>query len=474
MHFNFIWVLLEKFGTSLLSVGMFFIYAYLLSPSEMGIAVMILAITQFLSTMISTLFEDAMVQLDKITNKHINTAFCSATILSVICALLTISGFTYFTPHIAHYNTLALTTFASLEIILTNIGLTYVAQLRRDGNFKVLALRVIIGRICGAICGLVAILSGLGAWAIIIQSVIGTALQTIILIAAVRNIPTLTLDIPTLKYYISFGSKLSLKRLQWDIIIKAMPIIAGITSGTAAAGHLGFAWRIVELFRSAIVSGLMNYLLPHFSRIQKSKNRMAQEFISTTSLVVFFSSPIFLGLMVTAPLIITTLFEPKWYPTIPIIQLFCISALLSCYRVTATISMTACGHPEKMLHEGMIVTSISMLTMFLIGHIGPWILPIIFILQIVTLLPISIRIINDLIGMTWKEQLFPTMKYATPSIMMALILYLLQILFPTHPIINMLHFQIPVGITIFTLITLVFYQKEITSWYASLTMKDNP
>ncbi|MCB9964452.1 MAG: oligosaccharide flippase family protein, partial [Rhodospirillales bacterium] len=309
MHLGLLWVLFEKFGASLLAVVAFFVYAKFLGPSDLGVVVIVLSVTQFLAILIGTLFEDVLVQKKELDSSDTDTAFWAGFGLSFLSMLATVGGFYFFSEKVETYNLTALAAFACLEIFLVNAGTIYVAQMRREGRFKLLALRVLIGRVGGSLLGLGAIFIGLGAWSVIIQSVMMAALQTLILILSAKSVPGRQFDAGKLKYFFSFGAFLALKRLSWDALVRITPLAAGATLGTSAAGLVGFAWRIVELFRSSIASGLMSYLVPHLSRMQDDLPRMGREFQSITALIAFFVTPVFLGLFAIAPYMITTIFD---------------------------------------------------------------------------------------------------------------------------------------------------------------------
>ncbi|MGH1375137.1 MAG: oligosaccharide flippase family protein [Alphaproteobacteria bacterium] len=464
MHFNLVWVFSEKFGCALISIGAFFIYAYALTPAEFGTAVVILSAAQFLAILISIFFEDTLVQLKDINDRYIDTAFWGSILASVIAMVFMITGFHLVDYHADDKDTLALVMFASTEILLTNIGVIYVAKLRRDGRFRLLAFRVLCGRIGGSICGIIAALSAFGPWSILVQSVTGTALQTFILVFSVRTFPTTQIYMPYLKYFCVFGSSLALKRLSWDLLVRMSPMIAGLTLGTTAAGHVAFAWRMVELFRNSIITGVTSYLLPHFSRMQDSRDNMAKEFISVTSLLSFTMTPLFLGILVTAPLIVTTIFEPKWNDTIPLIQLFCISALLGGYRATVPITITASGQPQRMLTLNLLTTLAALLIMLFAGSYGIWVFGAAFIVYIFFLLIGSVPIIKDLIGLSADQQLLPIAKYCIPGLSMACILMVLQETLPNDSIGNNLLVQVILGVILYFITSITFYRKDLHAW----------
>lgn len=464
MHKNLLWVFFEKFGASFLSIVVFFVYAYLLSPYDMGVAITILSVTQFIAIGISTIFEDAIVQAKQVNDRDINTAFSSAISISGLLILLVVFVFSVIPFAQESYNMSMLVAFASFEILLTSFSVTYVALLRKEGKFKTLAFRVVVGRVGGALCGLIAILNGLGAWAIVAQSVLGMLFQTIILVYSVRSVPSFSFHLSSFKRFMRFGVPLTLKRITWDVLVRSSPIIAGLTLGTSAAGHVGFAWRVVDLFRSAIFSGLMSYLLPHYSRLSQDKSKLSSEFLSTTALIAFFVSPIFMGLLITAPVIVTTIFESKWYPAIPLIQLYSIFAIVSCWRAPEHIALTSCGNTKVLLREKTVTSVVLIFALYHLGQYGLWIFGCLYLANFLVLFPIGSKAIRESLGIKVWHQILPCIRYAAPSFAMVASLFTIQYYAPQDSLMNTLVAQISLGIFVFSSLAFVFYRKELRSW----------
>lgn len=471
MHIGILWVLLEKFGAAFLSVAVFFIYAKFLSTEEMGIAIVILSVTQFLALLINTFFEDALVQKEKITQQDIDTTFWVSNALSVMTTVLTCAGFWAWGKTVPDHPILAMSCFATLEIIFTNLTTTYVAQLRREGKFKVLAFRVILGRIGGSLIGLICILAHLGPWSILAQSVMGMGFQLAILLYAVCKIPGHDIHLHLIKDNFHFGLMLALRRLSWDALVRMTPIAAGIVGGTSMAGIVGFAWRIVELPRSSISSGLSSYLLPLLSRERSNIPKMANSFLSITGMNALFMTPLFLGLYLIAPNLIQGIFDDKWAETASIIQMFSLAALISCYRIPASVSTSAAGQPGKMLITDAVSSVLTIVIMLAFGMQGAWVIGFAHILFNLMVLPKGFSILKNIMNLSVADQIRPVLYYALPGNLMFILLYIGTVLMPHIPPLTMLVMQISCGAVLFCGFATAFYKPELAIWISNLKRK---
>jgi len=471
MHFGLIWVFIEKLGASLLSVAVFFVYAKFLTTAEMGVAVMILSITQFLAGLISAFFEDVLVQKKELDERDLDTSFWVGIFVSLGVMAATALGFWFWAKESgSHIFPLAM--FASLEILATNVMTTYVAQLRRSGHFKILAFRVLLGRIGGSLLGLVCIFANLGPWSIIVQSVTGILLQCVILVAAVRSVPGFDICLSLLRKNLSFGSLIASQRLLWDLLVRVTPLSAGIVGGASMAGVVGFAWRIVELPRSAISSGLYSYLLPLLSRYQHNQQEMAVQFVKITGIISFFVTPLFLGLYEVTPYLITGIFGQKWVDTIPLIQLFTLAALFSSYRIPAYIALNASGHPGKTLILDIVSIALTILIMFVFGSVGAWVMGAAHLFRFFVSLPKGISLIKSVLGLSVSQQFMPMLKYAIPGLVMFDVLVLLRYFAPYFDLNYsagiMMGADICLGFLVFSVLSYFFFREDLRTWKAGM------
>ena len=78
-----IWIFTEKFGLIFLSMITFVAYARLLSPTELGVGTVIIAIVELIGMMYSSVLEDPLVRLERLEDKHIATAFWASVLVSL-------------------------------------------------------------------------------------------------------------------------------------------------------------------------------------------------------------------------------------------------------------------------------------------------------------------------------------------------------------------------------------------------------
>ena len=399
------WIAVEKFGMTLLSLTTFFIYAKLLNPFEFGMAVLALSIGQGLALIFGSLFQDALVQHQSPTSHHFDTAFVAGISISALLSLFVLLICYLLNLEQALINLIA---FSLLHIVLVSVSSVYVAILRREGRFDTLAKFSLLSRVVGATAGIGMALNGMGSLAVVAQSVMIELVGLAYLIINSKHRMGLRIKRDCFIELCSFGSMLSLRRMSWDVSIRGIPIVLGMSAGTAAVGLFGFAWRLVEMPRSAIASGLLSYALPVFSRRQHQKKELCQLFQNSTKFTAMIVTPLFVGLALVAPTLIPWLFDDKWIEAIVPTQLMAIVAVLSMARIYVPVSFTAVARPSTALFSD-IVASIVALTITALFGASHGVMAAVFALmvRILVTLPFTMKGYTNIFGLSWVNQIRP-------------------------------------------------------------------
>ena len=129
------------------------------------------ALIELLDVLVSMLFHDALVQRKEATDLHFDTAFTT----SMLLAFALLGACWLFAPVFArvvhHPQAAGVLAWTALRFPFTALGAIIVARQRRALAFKVLALRSLVGRLCGAALGIGLVVLGAGVWGLVAQQV---------------------------------------------------------------------------------------------------------------------------------------------------------------------------------------------------------------------------------------------------------------------------------------------------------------
>lgn len=353
---NLAWIGLEKFGLTLVSLVTFFIYAQYLGPHEFGVAIIALSIGQGISLIIGNLFQDALVQHKSPDKKHYSSAFWGGNVLSlIICSLIVLCLVFVQTKQFV-----LLVAFSLIQVPLVVSSAGLIAFCRRESAFKKFTITSVVARLLGATLGLVMVALGTGAWAVVAQSVAIAGITFFGLFMFNARIVELSLSAKCIRELLSMGWALSVRRLSWDLTVRGIPLTLGVVAGPTAVGIFALAWRLVEMPRSAIASGLNSYALPVLSRHQHNRTSLGHMFQAMTAHSTIVIMPIFFGLAAISPIMINTLFDQKWQSSIALIQILALVTAINSSRLYVPTALTATSRPAVNLHIDILSTLLAL------------------------------------------------------------------------------------------------------------------
>jgi O-antigen/teichoic acid export membrane protein len=419
-----IWIFTEKFGLIFLSMITFVAYARLLSPAELGVGTVIIAIVELIGLVYSSVLEDPLVRLEQLDDRHICTAFWASVIVSLVSIVVISGAVMLYTPDpVLQW----MTAVASVKILFTMMARVYVAQMRRSSNFRMLASRTLLGKVCGGIGGVAVALCGLGAWAVIAQAVIMEFVSIIVLMRADRRRMAFYIDGPFLRELLKAGTPVALNALSSQTLQRGVNVILGMTAGTNAVGMFNMAMRIIDLPRTAIYHGLISYALPVFARRSADPSRLRAILNDSTAVSGFLLTPLFIGIALTAQDLILLIFGAKWAEAIPLLQVLACTAAIGNTAMYATTALVAVNRSYLTIKAEVATTLLALALVYGFGSLfGGMAAALALLARMVIITPLQIRGLNSAIDYGWRLFFDTNYRSVIASLVMAAIVLMVS------------------------------------------------
>ncbi len=248
--------------------------------------------------------------------------------LTVIVISIAIgSGLSYLMPDDAGIGPML--AVLSLTSLCHGIGAVPDGLLRRDGQFRTLALRTLSSQGIAALATIVALWAGAGAWALVIFTLINGALATAISVVIAgwqpsRRWPTKGTMSPALRSTVTLSGRV----LIGAAVQPVLQIGVGAASGLAAAGIFQIALRVLALLDAVTLAPIRFVALPRFSRLTGDQAAQRTAILASLGLAGAFSAYVYLGTFAAAPDMLAVLVGgTNAGPTVPVLQMLCLSGL---------------------------------------------------------------------------------------------------------------------------------------------------
>lgn len=323
-----IWSSIERFSVQGVQFVLGVILARILFPSDYGLIGMIAVFLSISQSLIDSGFSQALIQKKNTTEKDYNTVFY----FNILTAIL-VYGILFFLakPIAVFYGEPILenlTKVVGLNIIFSSFSIVQIAKLSKNLNFKLQTKASLTSVILSGGIGIYMAYKGWGVWALVIQGLLKSGINTLLLFVFTNWRPKLMFSKKSFNSLFSFGSKLLFSGLLNAIFNNIYLIIIGKFYNVKELGYYTRANQFQQLPSETITVILQRVTFPVLSSIQNQHQKLEHYYKKFIRFAAFIIFPLMIGLAVTASPLIIVILTDKWINAVPFLQLLCFVGIL--------------------------------------------------------------------------------------------------------------------------------------------------
>jgi O-antigen/teichoic acid export membrane protein len=202
------WSAIERFSVQLVQFVISIILARLVTPSEYGLIAMLSIFIIIANSFVESGFSNALIQKANSTEIDFSTVFYFNIAISIIVYFIVFLSSSYIASFYKEPILELICKWMGLGLIIQGFSVVQIAKLTANMDFKTQAKASLISVIISGIVGVFLAYYGYGVWALLVQTLLNSLLNTIFLWFFTKWIPQLILSWYSLKELFSFGSKL--------------------------------------------------------------------------------------------------------------------------------------------------------------------------------------------------------------------------------------------------------------------------
>lgn len=368
---NMIWRLAERTGAQGVAFIVSIVLARFLSPEAYGTVALLTVFTTILNVFVDSGLGNALIQKKNADDLDFSAVF----IFNMAVCLVLYAGLFMTSPLIAKFygdpSLTALMRVLGLTLVISGMKNIQQAYVSRNLLFKKFFYATLGGTIIAAIVGIWMAYNGFGAWAIVMQHVVNTAIDTAILYITVRWRPHLKFSFQRFKGLFSFGWKLLASALLDTIYNNVRQLIIGKVYSSSDLAYFNQGDKFPKVIISNINNAIDSVLLPVMSTVQDNQHRMKSMTRRSIKTSTYIMAPIMMGLAFTAKPLICLLLTEKWLGCVPYLQIFCISYMFYPIHTANLNAMKAMGRSDLFLKLEIIKKIIATATIVVALLFGP-------------------------------------------------------------------------------------------------------
>ena len=349
------WKVVSQVFRQLSRVAVVVVLARLLTPSDYGLAAMVLVFSSLILIFADLALGAALVQRRELSELDRSTVFWTSVLTGTAFTLLGVAASWPLAAFYGEPEVQPLFAVLSLSFIVTALGTTQSALLNREMRFKNLELRMMAGTLVGGTAGIAVAWAGFGAWAIIVQQLAIALTSTTLLWVASPWRPRLLFSTASFRALASFSGNVFGTRLLFYANRNLDNLLIGRFLGPAALGAYALAYNVMLMPLSRIAQPIVEVLFPAMSRIQEDRPRMAAMWLRANRMIGAVTIPAMVGLMIVAPEFVLVLFGERWEAATPVIQILAwVGLLQSLQRLNSSV-LLACDRTGTLFRYSIVV-----------------------------------------------------------------------------------------------------------------------
>lgn len=357
---NFIWRFTERTAAQLVTFVVSIILARILSPEYYGTIALVMVFTTILQVFVDSGLGTALIQKKDADDLDFSSVFFFNMFMCVVLYIVMYIA----SPYIAaFYNDKGLTPiirFISLTIIISGVKGIQQAYVSRNMLFKRFFFSTIGGTIASAIIGIILAYRGYGVWALAIQQVSNTAIDTLILWLTVKWKPKFMFSFQRLKRLLRFGWKLLVSALLDTIYGNLRNLIIGKKYTSADLAYFDQGDKLPKAIVTNINVSIDSVLLPTMSKMQDKTEAVRTLTRRAIRISVYIVAPLMIGFACCADSLVRLVLTDKWLPCVPFIRILSVSYLFWPIHTANLNAIKAVGRSDIFLKLEVIKKAVGL------------------------------------------------------------------------------------------------------------------
>lgn len=447
------WRLAERFLAQLISFVVSIVLARILLPEEYGIVALVMVFINIFNAFVTSGLGASLIQKKNADDIDFSTMFYAGLGLAIVLHIILCA----FSPLIANiYGMPSLTIVLivmGLKMPISSISSIQQAYISKKMDYKKFFYATLIGTIISGVLGIIAAVKGLGVWALVIQYLSNSLIDTIVLFIVIKWRPKLLFSYERFKGLFKYGYKVMLSGVIGTLFEQLKNFVIGLKYSSVDLAYYNRGEQIPSLIYNNVNTTFETVFFSAISHIQDNREYVKLTLRKMIKVVFYIVTPIMFGIAVVAKPLVIIILTDKWLKCIPFLMIICIQQPFGTISTIHLQSIKAVGRSDTLLKLEFIKKPLFLA--FIVA--GMFISPIAIVIAsgIYTFIALAINANPNRKNLNYrvKEQFTDLLPTLIISIIMAAITY--SVVFLNLNNYLTLLIQIIVGIVVYIVLSII-------------------
>lgn len=455
------WKMMERICAQGVSFVVSLILARMLAPDDYGVIAMILVFINLANVFVSNGFSAALIQKKDADELDFSTMFYCSVIISIFMYLILYCGAPIIASFYDEPSLVWLLRVLGFKLIINAANSIQHAYISRKMQFKKFFFSTSIGTAVSAVVGIVMAICGAGAWALVAQYLVNSVISMLVLFVTVDWKPRKLFSVERAKSLLAFGWKVTIADFVATAYNEMRSLVIGKFYTASDLAYYNKSDQFPKLFVNNIMTTVSAVLFPALANISDSKDKVRQTTRVAIRMTCYIIFPLMAGMIVVAEPLVRLLLTEKWLPTVPFLQIACISYAILPLNNTNVQAIKAMGEGNTYLAIELIkkilgIIVISLAACVSVNAVAVSAVVIAFVYLVINILPNG-----KFLDYGFLKQLKDVLPFLLMSVSMGGIVWIASLL-PIESDLAMLIIQTLTGCLVYVVLSLIFKIREFT------------
>jgi teichuronic acid exporter len=392
------WSALQNWGGQAGSLIVFLILARLLTPEAFGLLALSNVFINLMLILSEQALTAALIQRQELEPEYLDTAFWTVVVVSITLILIILTTAGLIADLFKQPQLELLLRVLSIVLLLNSLSSVQRAILRRKFDFKVLAVRSLVGIVICGVAGVIMALNGWGVWSLVGQQIIYEFIGVIVLWKVSDWRPRLQFSIQLFWQLYHFSIHLVAFQFLEFLNSRTDNLLVGYYFGERVLGYYAIAHRLLEVMIQLLGGTGNQVALSTFSRLQSERGRLRQAFYQVTQFISLIAFPTFLSVATLTPELILVMFGQKWQPSVPIFTVLTFAGIIRSFSLFNDSVLISLSKPDWRLRVSLLSACLHIMASLIAVRWGIIAVSMAYVLSDYVVFPVSLWVINLLIN----------------------------------------------------------------------------
>ena len=349
------WNTLDRISSQVLYAVTGIVLANVLTKEEFGLVGAVMVFQAFASLFVDSGFSGALIQRKAPTDTDYSTVlYFNLGVSVLIYCILWLSAPLIDSLFNAGGALVPLARVMFLTFVLNATAIVQTNRLMKQMNVRMIAVSNAVGLVVSGATGIILALQGYGAWAIVWQSIVLSAVKSGLLWATSRWRPQATFSMASLRSIFAVGVGIMTSSFLNTVFQNIYSFILGTYYNLANLGCYTQADKWSKMGVTSLSQTVTASFLPVLSGCQDDRPRFHRMMAKTNRFTAYVAMPCLVLLVLLSEAIFHTLFGTKWDEAIVLFQLLAARGIFVVLTSLYTTQITAIGAARKLVESEVV------------------------------------------------------------------------------------------------------------------------